>query len=177
MKNFPDILHSTFYILDFMVVLYRIDNRLIHAQILESWLPFTQAGLLAVVSDEACGDEVRQRLALYTAPEAVKVVFWSIKQAASSVESLDRDEAVRAILIFATPQDVLAYIRAGGAKPAEVNVGGMHYAICRISLGPYRTFTQDDRQALLELHDIGVRLDARPTPNDAPCDLLAMLKA
>ena len=40
----------------------RVDNRLVHGQIIESWLPFTRARMILVVNDELAADYLRQEI-------------------------------------------------------------------------------------------------------------------
>ncbi|MBI2070210.1 MAG: PTS sugar transporter subunit IIB [Elusimicrobia bacterium] len=159
------------------VVLYRIDNRLVHAQVLEGWLPAVKANMLAVVNDDFVKDEIRMRIAERAVADHMRVAFWTLDQSPMEAARLDQDESLRAVLVFASPNDVLEFIRLGARPPAEVNIGGMHYAISRLSLGRYRTFSDQDREALARLLELGVRLDARATPTDEPVDLMSVIKS
>lgn len=40
----------------------RIDNRLVHGQIIETWLPFTRARTIVVANDELAADPLRQEI-------------------------------------------------------------------------------------------------------------------
>ncbi|MBI4064155.1 MAG: PTS sugar transporter subunit IIB [Elusimicrobia bacterium] len=159
-----------------MIVLYRIDNRLIHAQVLEAWMPVIQANVVVVANEEMRKDELRRQIATAALAGHAQVYFLSPVEAPAQLEDLSVNPDSKILVIFGSPQDLLAFIRCGGEKPRQINVGGMHYAITKISLGRYRTFSDVDRKALLELHKMGIVLDARATPTDEPVDLLPMLK-
>ena len=158
-----------------MVVLYRIDNRLIHGQVLQGWLPHISGNLIAVVSDEFSKDALRHDLAVGAAPQGVRVAFWTHQEAVRQSVLIGADGEIRALFIFPAPKDLLDYIDAGGAIPKEINIGGMHYALGRLTLGRFQTFSKEDKAALCRLQEIGVKLDARATPWDDPIDLAPML--
>ncbi|MBI4370084.1 MAG: PTS sugar transporter subunit IIB [Elusimicrobia bacterium] len=159
-----------------MISLYRIDNRLIHAQVLEAWLPHVSANFLAVVNDELVQDEWRRVIMANALPEGVQAGFWGFQEAPAKAKSIDNDRGRRAIIIFSSPIDVIGYIKAGGLRPREINVGGIHYAVGQLSLGRYQTFSSEDRQALMSLCDMGIKLDARATPVDHGFDLLPVIR-
>ncbi len=138
-------------------------------------MPFAQADTVVLVSEEYAKDEARRQLLSGAVGAGVRLVFQNATEAAAGVASLDADPLVRAILIFASPKDMLAFLDAGAAAPREVNVGGIHYAISRLSLGRYQTFSEEDKGALGRLIKMGIRLDARATPWDESVDLGAML--
>jgi mannose/fructose/N-acetylgalactosamine-specific phosphotransferase system component IIB len=156
-----------------MVVLYRIDNRLLHGQVLEAWLPATGANCMGIVSDETAGDPVRQRVLTLCVPEGVRAYFWGVAEAPEVLRKLEADPSARALILFPRPHEVNAVLEGGAPVPAQVNVGGMHYAIGKLSLGRYVTFSEEDRRELKRLLERGIQLDARATPHDAPVDFAA----
>lgn len=131
---------------------------------------------MAVVNDDVKKDADRQQLLTLCAPQGVNVYFWSVEEGGREAAKIAQDAQAKAILLFSKPNDVSRMIASGAAKPAEVNVGGMHYAMGRISLGRFVTFSDEDRQELLKLAQSGIKLDARATPHDNPVDLLPVLQ-
>ena len=53
------------------VVLVRIDDRLVHGQVVEGWLPHVKADEIAVVSDSAADDPTQQILMQLALPDGV----------------------------------------------------------------------------------------------------------
>jgi PTS system mannose-specific IIB component len=43
------------------IALVRVDNRLVHGQIIEAWVPFIHAGCIVVVDDDVASDFFRKR--------------------------------------------------------------------------------------------------------------------
>jgi len=158
-----------------MVVLYRIDNRLLHGQVLEAWLPATGANCVGIVSDEAAADPIRQRVLTLCVPEGVRTFFWTAAKAPEGLRKIEADASTRALILFPRPHEVNSVIEGGAPVPVQINVGGMHYAMGKLTLGRYVTFSDEDRRELQRLMGRGIGLDARATPHDAPVDLAAAL--
>ena len=50
---------------------FRVDNRLVHGQVIEAWLPYTGAKHLVVANDELAGDVIRQQIIELAVPHRV----------------------------------------------------------------------------------------------------------
>ncbi|MDO8735330.1 MAG: PTS sugar transporter subunit IIB, partial [Elusimicrobiota bacterium] len=62
------------------IVLIRIDDRLIHGQIIEGWLKTVHADRILVVSDEAVHDEIQSQLMGLAVPENIKLTIADVKK-------------------------------------------------------------------------------------------------
>ena len=60
----------------------RVDNRLVHGQIIETWLPFTKSRMIVVANDELSHDELRQEIMGLAIPAHVEKAFVSVAEAA-----------------------------------------------------------------------------------------------
>lgn len=159
-----------------MLVLYRIDDRLLHGQVLEGWVPETQANFIVVVNDELAQDHERQRIVTLTLSAQIGVLFLKTREALTRLKEIDEDSKSKAIAIFAGPQELLQLLNSGLRCPKKVNVGGLHYAVGRLTLGRFMTLSLEDKEALRRLLDLGIQLDARSTPRDEPVDIEAQLR-
>ena len=156
------------------IVLTRIDDRLIHGQVVEGWLKKIRVTHMMVVSDEAARDEMQKTLLGMAAPSNVKVSTFSVEEAASKIQSniFNKDFL---LLLFSNPKDVLRFINYGG-KIDSINVGGMHYSYGKKQL--LRNFSVDDADisALEEIHKLGIELEGRILPDDARINVMDVLK-
>ncbi len=157
------------------IVLWRIDNRLIHAQVVEGWVPSVDAGRVVVVSDEFAVDGSRQQMTACVAPEGLAIEFLDMATATSRFNEL-ADDPLNTILLFPAPQAALAFISLLATRPRSINVGGMHYAMTLVTLGRFTDFSTQDKEALTRIVGLGVKLDARSTPWDKSVDLAQNLK-
>ncbi len=142
----------------------RIDDRLIHGQIVQGWLKTVQIDKILVISDEAANDEMQQILMSMAVPASVKLVIKNIKEASDDLANgvFDRDNLM---VLFSNPQDVVKVID-NGINFQSVNVGGMHYSHGKKQLLSNLSVDRSDVESFLKLLSLGVELEARALPQD-----------
>lgn len=151
-----------------MLSLARIDDRLIHGQVVVGWSRHLQPDRILLCNDEIAADPWQSRVYASTVPPNLEVAV------------LDRDAAVadlgggptdrRDILLAATPMDMLDLVRAG-APVTEVNVGGMHYIKGKVELEEAVWLDRHDIAALRGLLEAGCRLFVQTVPGARAADL------
>jgi len=58
----------------------RIDNRLVHGQVIETWVPHLGAKSILVVNDELADDELRQEIMRLAIPGGIELLFTRVEQ-------------------------------------------------------------------------------------------------
>lgn len=155
------------------ITLLRVDDRLIHGQVVEGWLPFLKADLVVVVSDGVAVDPVQTALMKMALPPAVGLVALAVADAPALL--LGPQAAARKILVLVPgPTEALALLKSGVVVD-RVNVGGLHFTVGKVQLGRAVFLDEKDKAALLGIAKRGVRLEGRPLPSDPEEDLTAML--
>lgn len=157
------------------LTLVRIDDRLIHGQVVEGWIPHLRAQHVIVVSDAAVADELQVSLMKLALPDAVTLEALSVAQAARHAV-FRPDYAKRALVLAPGPLEVLQLLEAGAAF-STVNVGGLHYTAGKVQLGKAIFLSEEDKDALRQISRRGVRLEGRALPTEKETDLMEMLDA
>ena len=157
------------------VTLLRVDDRLIHGQVVEGWVPFLKVDLVIVVSDSAASDEIQTALMKMALPASVGLLVLSISEAAAALNS-PQMSARKALVLVPGPSEALALVEKGLAVK-RINVGGLHYTVGKVQLGRALFLDEKDRLALRALASKGVRLEGRALPGDVEEDLTAALEA
>lgn len=157
------------------VSLLRVDDRLIHGQVVEGWLPFLKVDLVIVVSDVAASDEIQTALMKMALPAAVGLLVIPIAEAAAVLAS-SQVASRKALVLVPGPSEALALINKGVVVD-RINVGGLHYTVGKVQLGRALFLDEKDRLALRALVAKGVRLEGRALPADAEEDLAAALES
>lgn len=146
------------------IVLARIDNRLIHGQVLESWVPYIHANCIVVANDEAAGLTFQRLLMEAAVPRGIRVVIGTIEEV-SRMFAAGELKVSRVLLLFASSGDALQAYR-NGVHFASLNLGNMHGGegkrrlSCTIALDPA------DIGNLKSLEDAGVRIVSQCIPSD-----------
>lgn len=157
-----------------MIVLLRVDDRLVHGQVVEGWLPELKVRKVLVVSAAAAADPSQRALMRLALPDEVALELVALQDGPRAARAA-ASSSERVLVLVPGPAEALALVR-GGLRTDSVNVGGLHYAAGRIQLGKAIFLTELDLWALGELADAGVRLEGRAVPSDPPMDVAAMIR-
>ena len=154
--------------------LVRIDDRLIHGQVVEGWIPHLKAQLVLVVCDAAVEDELQLSLMRMALPESVDFEALTVARAAGHA-ALKPDFPKRVLLLAPGPQEILALLEAG-AGFSVVNVGGLHYTAGKVQLGKAIFLSAEDVAALRAISRRGVKLEGRSLPSEPEEKVMEMLE-
>ncbi len=146
------------------IKIVRIDDRLIHGQIVQGWLKTVDVDKILIVSDEVANDEMQQVLLSMAVPSSVKLVIKNIKDASYEIanEVYENDNLM---ILFSNPQDIVRMIDSG-IKFQSINIGGMHYAHGKKQLLTNLSVDKNDVEAFLKLINCGIELETRALPQD-----------
>ncbi len=149
--------------------LCRIDDRLIHGQVVVGWGQPMSLGFIVLVDDEVAGSEWERELYRMGVPPEMEVVFETVQGAAARFAEFERDER-KGILLTG---DVGSMARLAAAVPAlrRVNLGGVHHRGGRVQRLRYVFLAPDEEQTLRELEARGVTVTAQDVPNARPVSL------
>ncbi|MDO9630608.1 MAG: PTS sugar transporter subunit IIB [Humidesulfovibrio sp.] len=142
----------------------RVDNRLIHGQVVEAWVPHIGARNIVVANDDLAQDELQQEIMALAIPRAVDSIFLSIDQLVRDPRMTGASREAT-LLLFSSCLDVRRAYEKG--LPLDIlNVGNLHYANGKRQLSPSVSLGPDDESCLRFLMSKGVELDFRCVPND-----------
>ena len=144
------------------LALARVDDRLVHGQVVLAWCATLRAARLLVADDEAASQEWERQLLIASAGD-VGVDIFPVSETARHLET-ERERPGAAILLFRSPEAALRAVEAG-AGIAELNLGGLHYAPGREHVLDYLYLNDADRESLRRLEARGVTVVARDLPS------------
>jgi len=146
------------------VALIRVDDRLIHGQILESWLPFYRATMLIVASDRAA-ENVMQRTAMKLAvPESIDLLIDNVDAAVHEMKT-GPFQAKRAILLVESVHDAFR-IYLGGWNFARLNLGNQRSCEDGFRLSDSVVLDGTSMEDLTRLNQWGVEITVQSVPSD-----------
>ena len=151
-----------------MIVCARIDNRLLHGQVLEAWVPSTKSTLVVVVSDSVVQDALTCMAMECAMPAGVDLEIHGIEEAARCQRQGEWDDP-RTLILFKTPADVLCAMDAGFTADV-VNLGNMHFEEGKREITPTIFWGEEDLRLLAEIHHRGVHVEIQTVPSDRVID-------
>lgn len=151
------------------VALYRIDDRLIHGQVVVGWGQPIQAGFIVLVDDEVRTSDWERELYRMGVPPSVHVEFASLAEAIERVPVWESDARVG--IVLAGDIDTMAALCAGAPSVRRVNVGGIHFRAGRTERLRYVYLTDEEAARLRQLAMSGVEVSAQDVPTVSPVPL------
>jgi len=150
-----------------MLRLVRVDDRLLHGQIICAWVPFIQADSLVVASDEAAKDALVSEIIESCGQNCIKVNVKSVDETVGFLDGLPAGENV--ILVVGELKDAMRIYRAG-AKFASINLGNIHHEVDGRVLTPSVIVNAEDEAVIAGFRALGVEIDIRDVPGSEPAD-------
>lgn len=138
----------------------RIDDRLVHGQVLVAWAGALRPDRILLASDAVAADPQRRALYLGLADDEQDVGVADL--AAAAVEM--RAGVRRLLVVCASPADVLRLVELG-APIERVHIGGMHAGGDKRAWLPYVHLSAPDVEAFRCLLARGVQVEARDLPS------------
>lgn len=144
------------------LVLARIDCRLIHGQVVETWVPHVNANLLIVANDDLYANPVLRSVMELAVPVGIRVRICRLDEAVAAIAEADR-AGDRSILLVSNATDAVR-IRKDGAAFSLLNIGNLHFAEGKVQISPSVFFAPEDFEALRWFRSHGVSVCVKGTP-------------
>lgn len=154
--------------------LYRIDDRLIHGQVVVGWGQPLNIRLLVLVDDLVAASDWEKELYRMAVPPEMEVVFADVATAIRDHQKYASDPRPGLILSgdIASMHRFVKGVKAIGS----VNLGGIHHRAGRSEKLRYIYLTPDEEQQLRDLEAAGVEVTAQDVPSARPVPLAEVLE-
>jgi PTS system mannose-specific IIB component/fructoselysine and glucoselysine-specific PTS system IIB component len=149
--------------------LFRIDDRLIHGQVVVGWGQPMRLGFIVLVDDEVAASEWERELYRMGVPPEVDVVFETVDGAAARIEEFARDP--RPGILLTGDVDSMARLAHACGRVRTVNLGGIHHRAGRVQRLRYVFLAPDEESALRALEQTGIAVTAQDVPGARPVPL------
>lgn len=142
--------------------LCRVDDRLIHGQVVIGWGQPLNCGLIVLIDDEVRRSEWEQDLYRMGVPAHVEVVFASVDEAVEHFAAWEADPRVAILLMgdLATAQQLCARCR----QVRQLNIGGIHHRAGRSERLRFVYLAEAELARLREIAALGVTVTAQDVP-------------
>ncbi|MFD2831146.1 PTS system mannose/fructose/N-acetylgalactosamine-transporter subunit IIB [Corticicoccus populi] len=155
-----------------MICFSRIDDRLIHGQVVTTWVNMHRIEQIIVLNDKIANDDTQKNILKMAAPSGINVRAFPIKKFGEIIKK--NKITRRTMLLFTTSEDVLEAVECG-VPVGDLNVGGMRYREGREKLSRALSVTPDEREAFKKILDHGINVTVQMVPNDEKVDLKGMI--
>ncbi len=145
------------------LVLFRVDDRLVHGQVVIGWGRPLAARFIVLVDDAVAASPWEQDLYRMAAADGVEIAFETAEQAIADLPALATDP--RRTIVLTGDLATMARLREGHPElVGQINLGGIHHRPGRHERLRY-LYLDDEEEALLErLAAAGARVSAQDLP-------------
>lgn len=157
------------------VELYRIDDRLIHGQVVVGWGQPLDIGFIVLVDDEVSSSDWEQELYRMGVPPEMEVHFASVEEAARRMPEFQAAEA--AGIVLTGDIETMRRLADASSGIGAVNLGGIHHRAGRTQRLRYVFLTPEEEAALRALAAKGVAVTAQDVPSARPLPLEDVLSS
>ncbi len=145
------------------ILLFRVDERLIHGQVTVGWGSRLHPERYLVVDDPLADSEWEQEIHRLGVPLECSSEFLTVEEARERLPELLRG-GVRTVLLTRDLDHMLRLARGGAMTGESVNLGGVHHAHGRHEILPYLFLDDEDRDRIEALVREGVIVTAQDLP-------------
>jgi mannose/fructose/N-acetylgalactosamine-specific phosphotransferase system component IIB len=158
------------------VVLYRVDERLIHGQVVVGWGVRLRPDLLVVVDDELATSPWEQELYAMGVPDEMTAEFVPVDGAIERLPGWQANDG-RVLVLTRDIATMRRIAESGLLRGEEINIGGIHHAPGRTRVLRYVFLSEQERDELRGLAGDGIRVTARDLPGARRVELEELVRS
>jgi PTS system mannose-specific IIB component/fructoselysine and glucoselysine-specific PTS system IIB component len=155
------------------IVLCRVDDRLVHGQVVIGWGRPLGIEFIALVDEGVSASPWEQELYRMAVPPEIEVRFVTVAEAAEQLGSWQAGEQ-RGIILTGDVETMAALHRADGAVVHRINLGGVHHRPGRRERLPFLYLTDEELRTLVALEAGGAEITAQDLPTTPPVALRSL---
>lgn len=152
------------------IIFARVDDRLIHGQIVQAWLPELNIDEVVIPCHKQRQAQLNPKLLRLSLPFEYEL---TVLEPAQCVRYISQS-AKRIFLLMEALQDFQPLVE-DGLKINSLNIGGMHFKEGAQKLAEHVFLSQADKKTLAILHDLGISIETRAVPNSKSLTLKEIL--
>lgn len=155
------------------ISVFRIDDRLIHGQIVTAWAAYADAKQIVVADDMAAGDTLQQSLLKMATPKTINLKIMNLVDAKEYLSS--QEDQLKTLFLVRGPIQAKKLLDDNKIIPS-INVGNLNMKKGKTKVLDNLWVFEEDTQAFKELIDLGIDIEYRTIPNDTKQSVKSLLE-
>lgn len=156
------------------IVLCRIDDRLIHGQVVTSWVKQTGGNRIIIVDDALTKDLFMQKILKAAAPRDVSVDVLSVGDGTAVLKE-EPGMGEKVIILVKMPQ-IPEQLIEGGVELPRIVLGGMGAKEGRKKFNRNVSASQEEMDSMKRMIAGGTQIVYQLVPTESPTDVRKMLE-
>lgn len=153
--------------------LFRIDDRLIHGQIISAWISALEVNTIVVADDKVVKDELQKMMLRMATPSNIRLKILGVKDAAPYLS--DEKNNGRVLVLVKGVEQILMLVKEG-VSVKSINIGNMSMDPKKKKIYKSIWVGDEDIKHLEELNSMGIELEVRVIPDDKRIPMFSLIK-
>lgn len=147
-----------------MILLTRVDHRLLHGQVAFSWTQTIGADCILIANNDVPTNEIRKTTIKLAKPQGVKLVIKNIEDAIAALKSGVTDK----YKLFIVVESIADAYKLAEAYPEikRINLGGIKAKEGSRSIGKSVNVVPEEEELLKHLVEKGIEIDIQQVPSE-----------
>lgn len=151
----------------------RIDDRLIHGQVVTAWLnAIGKCDEILICDDKASKDQFLQQVLRMTAPPGMPIRVLSVD--GTIADFTDKADDPRRVLLLTRGPGQMLKLLEGGVPIRYINLGGMGAGPGRRNLQKSVSVSEEDMEQFRQIMRKEVKVEIKMVPSDRGVDLASL---
>jgi mannose/fructose/N-acetylgalactosamine-specific phosphotransferase system component IIB len=146
------------------IVLTRIDDRLLHGQVVVSWIPFLKVNEVLIIDNEYAEDEFMSCLIKEASPDSVTVNVLTVENSANYLKEL-KDNEKKILILSRYIENIIELINLN-ININKINIGGLGHGNERKKYINAIHLSDKELALLNNIAANGVDVEFQTLPND-----------
>ena len=142
-----------------MIVLCRVDHRLLHGQVAFTWTQSVGSNCILIANDAVAKDDLRMTALRVSKPNGVKLVIKSVDDSLKALNSGVTDK-YKLMILCESIKDAARLVE-GYDKIKSINLGGIKNEAGKKQISKAISVNEEEVEILKELNDKGIELEVR----------------
>lgn len=156
-----------------MIVLCRVDHRLLHGQVVFTWTQNVGSNCILIANDAVAKDDLRMTALRVSKPNGVKLVIKSIDDSLKALNSGVTDK-YKLMILCESIKDAARLVE-GYDKIKSINLGGIKNETGKKQISKAISVNEEEVEILKELNEKGIELEVRMVPDDSKQDVMKLI--
>ena len=150
------------------VALFRIDDRLIHGQVMTQWVKSKYFNTILIVDDATANDDFLSEVAVMAVPKEFKGLVMTVDQASQYLQE-DNDQEV--ILVLVKFVKTIVKLVDAGVQIKDLNVGGVGMRPKRKTIYRNIALNPEEIDMIKSLLAKDIKVTVQIVPSDSPLNI------
>lgn len=155
------------------IEVYRVDDRLVHGQVVVGWGQPLRLAFVVLVDDEVAASEWEQDLYRMGVPPEMRIHFETVASALARLP--EYQQMTQPGLLLTGDTATMRRLVEGGAAIVRVNIGGVHHRADRLPRLRYVFLTPGEEADLKAIAARGIEVTAQDLPSASLVSLADVL--